>query len=120
MPRDKMMKYFNMTFEESLKDLQYHVDMGKVCEDTVVFPPGREISINSPEDRKQKMLGPDLSFRGMGWSRIDPHMYGNILNKKKRAEEVIDNLKSKKHVNFMYSLKNLLEKLTKIKKKRKK
>ena len=69
--------------------------MGKVCEDTVVFPPGREISTDFPEDRKQKMLGPDLSFRGMGWSRIDPHMYGNILNKKKRAEEVIDNLKSK-------------------------
>ena len=90
MPRDKMMKYFNMTFEESMEDLQHHVDMGKVCEDTVVFPPGREISTDFPEDRKQKMLGPDLSFRGMGWSRIDPHMYGNILNKKKRAEEVIE------------------------------
>ena len=119
MPQDKMIKYFNMTLEESLTDFQRHVDMGKICEDTVVFPPGREIQVNFPEDRKHKMLGPDLTYRNMGWSKINPTMYGNIVNKKTRADIIIDNIKHKKHKDLIFSFKRLIEKLIKIRKKEK-
>lgn len=113
MPKDKMMKYFNMSSEEQLIELQKHIDMGKVCEDTVVFPPGQEIRTDFYEDRQKKMLGPDLSYRGMGWQKINPEMRNNLINNKTRAEQVIDSWKTKKHENFMFSFKKLYKNIIK-------
>lgn len=113
MSPDSLREYINMTPEEALLDYQKYVDLGKVVEDTVVFPIGKDINVDNSASRRLRMLGPDLSFNShMPWNKIDPHMMKNIANGKKRAETVIENIKNKKtyKFNFKKLIKNILKK----------
>lgn len=108
---DKLTKYFSMSTEEQLNEFQKIVNYGRVMEDTIVFTPGLTVETDFSESKRMKSLAPTLSYSGFGWRNLNPEIRNNIVNGKKRAEQIISNLKHQNKIILFF--KNIIKKVTK-------
>lgn len=62
---ETMRKSFSASIEDKLRELKEEIKDSRLLEDTLTFPIGREVYVDTTAGMRYKMLGGHLSYAGM-------------------------------------------------------
>lgn len=100
---ETMRKSFGSSMEDKLNDLKPYIKDSRLFEDSLAFPIGREIYVDTTAGMRYKMLGGHLSYAGMSLNQLDQQLYSDLVSGRKNVDTVLYNWKNKNVIKMDFS-----------------